>query len=119
MKDPVARKATYQDLLRVPDHLVAELIRGHTITHPRPAPHHARTASSLGIEVGGPFDKEREAWEAGGFWTSRSFISTSMCWCRTSPDGAASVCPPCRTPPGSRSGPTRCVLRPSMQWRLS
>jgi len=66
MNDPTGRKATYEDLLRVPDHLIAELVHGRLITHPRPAPRHARAASSLGIEVGGPFDKGRGG--PGGWW---------------------------------------------------
>ncbi|MET0592936.1 MAG: Uma2 family endonuclease [Polyangiaceae bacterium] len=57
MANPARRGATYEDLLKVPDTLVAEIIQGELITHPRPAPPHARAASMLGVELGGPFDR--------------------------------------------------------------
>ena len=59
MAAPAARRATYEDLVGVPSHLVAELIQGQLITSPRPAPQHARAASSLGGELHGPFDRGR------------------------------------------------------------
>jgi Uma2 family endonuclease len=39
--------ATYEDLLKVPDHLVAELIDGELFTSPRPGVPHAEGASEL------------------------------------------------------------------------
>ncbi|HEY5959053.1 MAG TPA: Uma2 family endonuclease [Polyangiaceae bacterium] len=59
MTVPARRQATYEDLLTVPDHLVAELIEGHVITSPRPASRHARAASGLGGELYGPFQRGR------------------------------------------------------------
>jgi Uma2 family endonuclease len=49
--------ATYEELLAVPKHLVAEIINGTLVTQPRPASRHARAASSLGGELYGPFDR--------------------------------------------------------------
>lgn len=49
------RPATYDDLLRVPSHLVAEIIGGELRTMPRPAPRHARVSSDLGGELYAPF----------------------------------------------------------------
>jgi len=57
--DPAKRRATYEDLLAVPDHLVAEIINGALVTVPRPASRHARAASALGGELYGPFDRGR------------------------------------------------------------
>lgn len=57
MGDPAKRHATYDDLLAVPGHLVAEIIHGQLVTQPRPASRHARAASSLGGELHGPFDR--------------------------------------------------------------
>jgi Uma2 family endonuclease len=57
MADPAKRRATYEDLLAVPNHLVAEIIHGELVTHPRPAAVHARAASILGSELTGPFDR--------------------------------------------------------------
>lgn len=53
------RPATYADLEAVPPHLVAEILFGALVTHPRPAPGHGATAGSLNIEIGGPFQKGR------------------------------------------------------------
>jgi len=59
MGEPARRRATYEDLRAVPDHLVAEIIHGTLVTHPRPAPPHARASSRLGAELDGPFDRGR------------------------------------------------------------
>lgn len=66
MADLAVRRATYDDLVRVPRHLVAEIVSGRLITHPRPAPRHLRASSSLGGELDGPFDKGRGG--PGGWW---------------------------------------------------
>ncbi len=57
MAMPAERRATYEDLLAVPDHLVAELIGGSLVTHPRPAAKHAVAASALGMDLGSPFHR--------------------------------------------------------------
>ena len=51
--------ATYDDLLKVPDHLVAEILDGELHTTPRPAPRHAAASSGLGGALHGPFDRGR------------------------------------------------------------
>ncbi|WP_437554949.1 Uma2 family endonuclease [Sorangium sp. So ce367] len=40
----------------VPDEMVAEILDGELYTFPRPARPHTRTASRLGVSLGGPFD---------------------------------------------------------------
>lgn len=55
MGDPAKRRATYEDLLAVPDRLVAEIIDGVLTTTPHPAARHAWASSSLGGELHGPF----------------------------------------------------------------
>lgn len=60
------KAATYEDLLRVPDHLVAEIIDGELYATPRPALRHALAASSLGDELVSPFQKRRGG--PGGWW---------------------------------------------------
>jgi Uma2 family endonuclease len=55
MADPARRRATYEDLVAVPPPLVAELINGEIVTHPRPAAPHAVASSVLGMEIGAPF----------------------------------------------------------------
>lgn len=53
------RPATYDDLLAVPEHLVAEILDGELHTSPRPAPRHADASSGLGGALRGPFDRGR------------------------------------------------------------
>jgi Uma2 family endonuclease len=57
MSEPARRRATYEDLLAVPENLVAEIIHGVLVTRPRPAVPHARAASRLGGALDGPFDR--------------------------------------------------------------
>jgi hypothetical protein len=52
---PGGRRATYEDLLKVPDTMVAEIIDGELYATPRPASPHTLAASAIGIDVGGPF----------------------------------------------------------------
>jgi hypothetical protein len=46
------RPATYEDLLGVPDHLVAEIVDGELHTSPRPSPRHAQAADVLHGDLG-------------------------------------------------------------------
>jgi Uma2 family endonuclease len=59
MQDIPKRRATYAELEAVPPHLVAEIIGGELVTHPRPAPRQASTAAALTDELVGPFQKGR------------------------------------------------------------
>jgi Uma2 family endonuclease len=59
MQDTVKRRATYADLKAVPSNLVAEILNGRLVTHPRPAPPHGTTATSLTDELVGPFQKRK------------------------------------------------------------
>jgi Uma2 family endonuclease len=62
----VKKAATYEDLLQVPDHLVAEILEGELYATPRPALRHANATSVLGVEIGGPFHIGRGG--PGGWW---------------------------------------------------
>ncbi len=61
-----ARKATYRDVLDAPPHKVAEIVRGALHMQPRPAFRHAIAGSSLGMEIGNPFQRGRGG--PGGWW---------------------------------------------------
>lgn len=63
---PARRPATYEDLLAVPDHLVAEILNGELHTNPRPAVPHALATTGLGGDLFGPFDRGRGG--PGGWW---------------------------------------------------
>jgi Uma2 family endonuclease len=58
--------ATYEDLLKLPDHIVAEIVDGELFTSPRPASKHARASSVLGGKLGPPFDHGEGG--PGGWW---------------------------------------------------
>lgn len=66
MKKPPKKPATYEDLVALPETMVGEIIDGELIASPRPAFGHARVASVLGAELGGPFDRGRGG--PGGWW---------------------------------------------------
>ena len=50
-------RATYQDVLDAPEHVVAEIIGETLYTHPRPAPRHATASSVLGGRLGTAFHR--------------------------------------------------------------
>lgn len=66
MGSPEPKPASYEDLFDLPEHIVGEIINGRLVTHPRPAPRHARAYSRLGMEIGGSFDFDRNG--PGGRW---------------------------------------------------
>jgi Uma2 family endonuclease len=59
MADPAKRRATYEDVLNAPEHMVAEIIDGELELQPRPAKPHAAAATALGEELGPPFKRGR------------------------------------------------------------
>jgi len=64
------RGATYDNMEKVPDTMVAELIDGDLITSLRPASPHARAATALGSDLFGVFDGPPggAAGKPGGWW---------------------------------------------------
>jgi len=63
----VRRKATYQDLTAVPDHMVAEIIDGELVGSPRPAPPHALASTTLGGDLSVAFGRSGGG-GPGGWW---------------------------------------------------
>src|SRR5438876_12320875 len=62
------RHASYDDLCRLPEHLVGEIIDGELIVTPRPALPHAAASSALGAELWGPFNRPPGSGGPGGWW---------------------------------------------------
>ncbi len=64
------RRATYEDLLKLPEHLVGEIIDGELIATPRPASPHARASSIIGADLIVPFDRSPggPGQPPGGWW---------------------------------------------------
>jgi Uma2 family endonuclease len=60
------RKATYEDLLKVPDTMVAEIVDGELYTWPRPAPRHSVATSVLASDLNAAFQRGRGG--PGGWW---------------------------------------------------
>ncbi len=56
---PARKRATYEDVLNAPTHLVAEILDGTLYTHPRPSMPHSLAGSALGEELGPPFKRGR------------------------------------------------------------
>jgi Uma2 family endonuclease len=61
------RPATYEDLLQVPDHLIAEIIEGELFTSPRPAGPHERALGAIHARIRTLFD---DGDGPGGWWIS-------------------------------------------------
>ena len=66
ISEPLGRRATYQDVLDAPAHMVAEITSGTLHTHPRPAMRHARASSGMGAKISPPFDYGDGG--PGGWW---------------------------------------------------
>ena len=63
---PFERPATYEDLVKLPDHLVAEIVDGELHASPRPAPRHAVAYARATGLLGSAFDSGRTG--PGGWW---------------------------------------------------
>ena len=59
MGESAKRRATYEDVLAAPEHMLAEVIHGVLHLTPRPAKPHAAATSALGEELGPPFKRGR------------------------------------------------------------
>ncbi len=66
MSIPAHRGATYEDLLRLPDNVVGEILDGELNVSPRPAPRHGRAQSALMFRIGPPYDDGQGG--PGGWW---------------------------------------------------
>ena len=62
------RRATYEDLLGVPEGKVAEIIDGELFVSPRPATPHARATSVISREIGWFDGGSGSLPEPGGWW---------------------------------------------------
>jgi len=60
-------RATYEDILRAPEHMIAELIGGELVLSPRPAGRHARASSMMGGDLSGAFGRRKGGSGPGGW----------------------------------------------------
>lgn len=111
MAEPAQRAATYEDLLAVPEHLVAEILFGRLVTHPRPAPRCAYAVTALGAILTPAFQFARpglSAWilmskpevhlgpnvvvpDAAAWCRQRLTVLPEMNWLDVVPDWACEV----------------------------
>ena len=63
---PASIRATYQDVLDAPPHMVAEIVDGTLYTHPRPRVSHATASTGLGGFISQTFQYGRGG--PGGWW---------------------------------------------------
>lgn len=68
MGEPAMKPATYADVLRAPEHHIAEIIGGELHVAPRPAAPHASAHSRILFDVGAPFSRNSRDDGSGGWW---------------------------------------------------
>ncbi len=51
MAEPVQKKATYDDLFKIPENMTGEIVNGELITTPRPSRRHVHAASVLELKL--------------------------------------------------------------------
>jgi Uma2 family endonuclease len=66
--DLARRRATYEDLLALPEGVRAELIGGEIVVQPAPLPKHLKPQGALRRSIGGPFDDDHGADGPGGWY---------------------------------------------------
>ena len=59
MAEPAKKKASYDDLYRIPDNMIGEIINGELIATPRPSVLHSFASSCLGGELIPPYHHGR------------------------------------------------------------
>jgi Uma2 family endonuclease len=66
--EPARKLATWDDLLRLPEDVRAEVVAGVLLSPPAPLPRHARAQGALRRFLGGPFDDDHGRGGPGGWW---------------------------------------------------
>ena len=68
MKARERAPATYEDLLKVPDHMIGEIIDGDLEVSPRPCARHANAATGMAADLRGRFNGPPDGPGAPGGW---------------------------------------------------
>jgi Uma2 family endonuclease len=68
MSDAARRLATYEDLLKLPEDVRAEILAGAVVTALAPLPKHSKAQGALRRFLGGPFDDDDGHGGPGGWW---------------------------------------------------
>src|SRR5262245_8996967 len=62
------RRATYDDIVKLPENVVGEILDGEVVVTPRPAFPHANAASVIGADLNGPFHRTPGGPAGPGGW---------------------------------------------------
>jgi len=62
------KRATYADLLALPEDVRAEVLAGEIVTSPAALPRHSKVQRAVGRFLGGPFDDDDDHGGPGGWW---------------------------------------------------
>lgn len=68
MADAASKKASWEDLARLPEGVRAEVLSGELVTMPAPLPRHSTPQRALGRFIGGPYDDDHRRGGPGGWW---------------------------------------------------
>jgi Uma2 family endonuclease len=68
MSDAASRRATYEDVLSLPDHLQGEIIDGELIVSPRPRPKHLLASTWMGAQLVMAYGHEPDEPDGPGGW---------------------------------------------------
>lgn len=66
--DPARKRAAYEDLLELPEHVVGEIVDGELYASPRPGSPHAHAGSAIGSDLFGNFSRPPGEGDAPGGW---------------------------------------------------
>ena len=114
MAETAKKIATYSDIEALPKNVVGEIVYGSLVTHPRPAPPHARAQFSLSYELEGPFNRGKGGpggWifftepelhlganvivpDLAGWKSERLPNAAAKAWIETSPDWVCEIISP-------------------------
>lgn len=68
MAERAQKRATYEDLLAVPERMIAEIVDGDLHTSPRPAPKHSHASSAIGGGLFNEFNRDSGGPGGPGGW---------------------------------------------------
>jgi Uma2 family endonuclease len=66
--EPSSQRATFEDLLALPEHVRAEIVNGELIHKASPSIEHSRSQFSIGIQLGHDFQRPAGDEPPGGWW---------------------------------------------------